>query len=59
MKRVLLVALLIFAAGCAPNRGSGEEGARIQDTALTAGDTTNPSDTLPRIRDSMPDSTQH
>jgi hypothetical protein len=32
---------------------------RIHDTTLTAGDTTNPNDTLPRIRDTVPDSTRH
>jgi predicted component of type VI protein secretion system len=58
MRRLLLVASLTAAAGCASNRTSDEPGARIRDTTLTAQDTTNPNDTLPHIRDSMPDSTR-
>jgi len=57
MKRVLLLSLLTLAAGCARNKGSEEPGTRIRDTAMTAKDTTNPNDTLPHIRDSMPDTT--
>jgi predicted component of type VI protein secretion system len=58
MRRVLLAALLTAAAGCASNRSSDEPGTRIRDTTLTAQDSTNPNDTLPHIRDSMPDSTR-
>jgi predicted component of type VI protein secretion system len=59
MRRLLLAALLTASAGCASNRASDEPGARIRDTTLTAQDTVNPNDTLPHIRDSMPDSTRH
>jgi hypothetical protein len=72
MRYALLITLLV-AASCAKNRESEEAGAgaarvgdttrmhdstRIHDTTLTAKDTTNPNDTLPHIRDSMPDSTR-
>jgi predicted component of type VI protein secretion system len=56
--RRLIVAALIGTAGCASNKANDEPGTRIRDTTLTAQDTTNPNDTLPHIRDSMPDSTQ-
>jgi predicted component of type VI protein secretion system len=60
MKRLLLAAAVVLAAsGCSRNRESEPAGARIHDTTLTARDTTNPSDTLPRIRDTVPDSTRH
>jgi hypothetical protein len=59
IRPILLIALLAAGLGCARNRGSEAAGARIRDTTLTARDTTNPNDTLPRIRDSVPDSTQH
>jgi hypothetical protein len=72
MRIAVLITLLLAAAGCAKNRESEETGAsarvgdttrmhdstRIHDTTLTAKDTTNPNDTLPHIRDSMPDSTR-
>jgi|RhiMethySRZTD1v2_1073278.scaffolds.fasta_scaffold418982_3 hypothetical protein len=73
MRHAVLIALLLAAAGCAKNRESEESGVgaaragdttrmhdstRIHDTTLTAKDTTNPNDTLPHIRDSMPDSTR-
>jgi predicted component of type VI protein secretion system len=59
MRHMLLVALVsTFAAACASNKASDEPGTRIRDTILTTQDTTNPNDTLPHIRDSMPDSTQ-
>jgi predicted component of type VI protein secretion system len=58
MRRLLLAALLTVTAGCASNRSSDEPGARIRDTTLTPQDTTNPNDTLPHIRDSVPDSTR-
>jgi predicted component of type VI protein secretion system len=57
MRRLLLATMLTATAGCASNRASDEPGTRIRDTTLTAQDTTNPNDTLPHIRDSMPDST--
>ena len=59
MKPMLLAAMLATAMGCARNRNAEAAGARIHDTTLTAQDTTNPNDTLPRIRDSVPDSTRH
>ncbi len=73
MRYAVLITLLLAAASCAKNRESEESGAgaarvgdttrmhdstRIHDTTLTAKDTTNPNDTLPHIRDSMPDSTR-
>jgi predicted component of type VI protein secretion system len=58
MRRLLLAAVFAATAGCASNRASDEPGTRIRDTTLTAQDTTNPNDTLPHIRDSMPDSTR-
>jgi hypothetical protein len=58
MRPILLLAGLTAALGCARNRTSEAAGARIHDTTLTARDTTNPNDTLPRIRDTVPDSTQ-
>jgi hypothetical protein len=59
MKPILLLAALVVTFGCARNRNSEASGARIHDTTATARDTTNPNDTLPRIRDTVPDSTQH
>lgn len=59
MRNALLVVLLTAAAaGCAKNRSSEEAGARIHDTTLTPQDTVNPNDTLPRVRDSVSDSTR-
>jgi hypothetical protein len=68
---VLLALLVTAAAGCAKNRESEETGAsrmndttrmrdstRIHDTTMTAKDSMKPSDTMPHIRDSMPDSTR-
>jgi predicted component of type VI protein secretion system len=59
--RQLILAGLVAAtvAGCASNKASNEPGMRVRDTTLTAKDTTNPNDTLPHIRDSVPDSTRH
>jgi hypothetical protein len=57
MRQLLLVSILLTAAGCASNRND-EAGARIEDTTLTPADTVNPNDTLPRIRDSVIDSAQ-
>lgn len=59
MRGILLIALLAAASACARNRSSEAAGARIHDTMLTARDTTSPDDTLSRIRDTVPDSTQH
>jgi hypothetical protein len=58
MRPMLLVALLVAPFGCARNRTSEAAGARIHDTTLTARDTVTPNDTLPRIRDTVPDSTR-
>jgi len=58
MTRLLLLSVLsLAAASCARNKSSDEPGTRIRDTTMTAKDTTNPNDTLPHIRDSVPDST--
>jgi hypothetical protein len=60
MKRMFLFAFIVAALGCAGNRSSEAAGARVhEDTTVTARDTANPNDTLPRIRDSVPDSAQH
>jgi hypothetical protein len=59
MRRMLVVALLAAVLGCAKNRNSEAAGARMHDTTLTARDTMNPTDSLPRIRDTVPDSTRH
>jgi hypothetical protein len=59
MRRLLLAGLVsTLAAGCASNKAADEPGARIRDTTATPRDTVNPNDTLPHIRDSLPDSTQ-
>jgi hypothetical protein len=60
MQRLILAGLITTAAaGCASNNAADEPGSRIRDTSATARDTTNPSDTLTHIRDSVPDSTRH
>jgi predicted component of type VI protein secretion system len=60
MRRLILAGVVIMGAlGCASNKAANEPGARIRDTTMTAKDTTNPNDTVPRIRDSAPDSTRH
>jgi hypothetical protein len=59
MRRMLVVALLAAVLGCAKNRNSEAAGARMHDTTLTARDTLNPTDSLPRIRDTVPDSTRN
>jgi outer membrane murein-binding lipoprotein Lpp len=61
MRRLILAGMVSAAvAGCASNKSSNQPGTRIRDTTLTAKvDTTNPNDTLPHIRDSVPDSTRH
>jgi hypothetical protein len=56
MTRLLLALLLLTPLGCASNKNAETAGARIHDTATTAQDSTNPNDTLPRIRDSVNDS---
>jgi predicted component of type VI protein secretion system len=60
MLRTILVGMLVTASatGCAKNRAADEPDTRIRDTAA-ARDTVNPNDTLPHIRDSVPDSTRH
>jgi hypothetical protein len=59
MKRLILAGLIgTLASGCASNNGTGQPGSRIRDTSATARDTTNPSDTLTHIRDTVPDSTR-
>jgi len=58
MRRLLLAGLVsTLAAGCASNKAADEPSARIRDTTITPRDTVNPNDTLPHIRDSLPDST--
>jgi hypothetical protein len=61
MRRSVLAGLVSAAVvGCASNKGTAEPGTRIRDTTLTAKvDTTHPNDTLPHIRDTVPDSTPH
>ena len=60
MSRVILAGLVSMAViGCASNKAADEPGTRVRDTTMTAQDSTNPNDTLPHIRDSMPDSTRH
>ena len=60
MRRLILAGMLgVILPSCASNKAADEPGARIRDTTITATDTTNPNDTLPHIRDSVPDSTQH
>jgi hypothetical protein len=58
LRPILLIPLAVVSFGCARNRSSEAAGARIRDTTLTTRDTTNPNDTLPRIRDTVPDSTR-
>jgi hypothetical protein len=58
MRRLILVGLIsMVAGGCSSNRAD-EPGSRIRDTSATARDTTNPSDTLTHVRDTVPDSTR-
>jgi hypothetical protein len=56
MTRMLTALLLVSSLGCASNRSGDTAGARIHDTATTAQDTTDPNDTLPRVRDTVTDS---
>jgi hypothetical protein len=56
MTRLLFALLLLTPLGCASNKNAETGGARIHDTTTTAQDSTNPNDTLPRIRDSVNDS---
>jgi predicted component of type VI protein secretion system len=59
MRHAIIAGLVsLVVSGCASNKAD-EPGSRIHDTTLTAQDTINPNDTLTRIRDSVPDSTQH
>ncbi len=61
---VLVLLSLLLAPACARNQedqqGTPEEEqtARIRDTTLTPKDTIAPADTLPHIRDTLPDSTR-
>jgi hypothetical protein len=58
MRHMILAGLVgAAAAGCASNKTSDEPSTRIRDTTATARDSVNPNDTLPHIRDTMPDST--
>ena len=61
MRRLILAGLVSAGvASCASNKAKLDEpNTRIRDTTMTAKDTTNPNDTLPHIRDSVPDSTRH
>jgi hypothetical protein len=61
MRQLIPAGLVIVAvAGCASNKSTAEPGTRIRDTTLTAKlDSTHPNDTLPHIRDTVPDSTRH
>jgi predicted component of type VI protein secretion system len=60
MRRLILAGLVCgLLPACASNKAADEPGARVRDTTMTANDTTNPNDTLPRVRDSVPDSTRH
>jgi hypothetical protein len=60
---VLVLLSLLLAPACARNRDQpstpeDERTARIRDTMLTPKDTIAPADTLPHIRDTLPDSTR-
>jgi outer membrane murein-binding lipoprotein Lpp len=58
--RALLLAGLVpgILAGCASNKAADEPGTRVRaDTTLTAKIDTTHGDTLPHIRDTVPDST--
>ena len=58
--RVSLLAGLVpvILAGCASNKAADEPGTRVRgDTTLTAKMDTTHGDTLPHIRDTVPDST--
>jgi hypothetical protein len=57
MRWVLVTVLVLTSSACASNRNEDAAGARIRDTTLTARDTISPNDTLPRVRDSVRDST--
>jgi hypothetical protein len=60
MRGLILAGMVTMGTlGCASNKAANEPGTRIRDTTMTAKGTTNPNDTLPRIRDSVPDSTRH
>jgi hypothetical protein len=59
MKTLMLAVVTgLVVTACASNRSGDEPGARIRDTTITAADTTKMTDSLPHIRDSVPDSTQ-
>ncbi len=52
---MVLAALCAVVGGCASNRSADEPGTRVRDSTLITQDTTDPNDTLPRIRDSVVD----
>jgi hypothetical protein len=56
MGRLMLAMAFAASVGCAGNRKEAAR-TRIRDTTLTPADTVRPNDTLPRIRDTVPDST--
>jgi len=57
MRYVVLAMIVAVGTGCAGNKSEDEQGTRVRDTALTVGDTLNPSDTLDRARRVAPDTT--
>jgi hypothetical protein len=59
MRAWLLAGLVpVILAGCASNKAADEPGTRVRgDTTMTAKLDTTHSDTLPHIRDTVPDST--
>lgn len=60
MRAWLLAGLVpVIFAGCASNKAAEEPGTRVrQDTTMTAKLDTTHGDTLPHIRDTVPDSTR-
>lgn len=59
MRRMLALALSVFSSAYASNKTGDEPGTRIRDATLTSQDRTNPNDTLPHVRDSLPDTSRH
>jgi predicted component of type VI protein secretion system len=59
MRALLLAGLvLVILAGCASNKAADAPGTRVrEDTTMTAKLDTTHGDTLPHIRDTVPDST--
>ena len=58
MRALLLAGLVpVILAGCASNKAADEPGTRVRgDTTMTAKMDTTHGDTLPHIRDTVPDS---